>query len=286
MRARAILLAAVLACGCRQPREEERGHGIISLVPSATEILFALGAGDEVVGVSDYCSHPPEAARLPRYGGFLDPSVERILTSGARAVVVQGEAHDLERACEDAGLEVVKVWTNDLADMDAAIEALGGLVGRPEEARRLREGIHAQIDAAAASVPAGSRPRVVVVVDRAPDDLKRIFVAGPGSLLDDLLAAVGAENAFADADRPYPMVSLETILGREPDAILDLRPLARSRPGSLGRAEALWKASGILAPDGPVAAVHVLETTDFTVHGPRTGQAARSLAAIVHGGAP
>jgi iron complex transport system substrate-binding protein len=284
MRSTAIVLVVLLA-GCRAPAPAPGTGGIITLVPSAAEILFAIGAGDQVVGVSDYCTHPAEAAALPRYGGFLNPSTERILTSGARAVVAQCDHQDLITTLRDAGLEVVTVCTGNLQDMDQAFEVLGRLSGREQAARTLRDRIHAQIEEAGRSA-GDPGAEVVVVVDRAPDDLKRIFVAGRGSLLDDLLEACGARNTFGDTERSYPMVSLETIVSREPDIIIDLRPLERGKPGARKRAEELWAGSGVLAPSGPVEAVHVLETTDFTVYGPRTGKAALALARILGGGEP
>jgi len=262
----------------------DRSGGVISLVPSATEILFELGAGDRLIGVSDFCTHPSEALDLPRYGGFLNPSTERIISSGAEAIILVYTAQKLIQACRDTGMQVVTVKTNNLHDMDAAITALGELVDRQAEAATLGSRIHDEIEAVAASVPQGSSPSVVVIVDRAPDDLKRLFVAGPDSLLDDLLTRVGARNAFSDAPRMYPMVSLETILARRPDVIIDLRPLERGGAGSFEKAEGLWNESGILSPQGPIEAVHVLEATDLTVYGPRLGQACRTLARAIHGG--
>ena len=274
----------LLLVSCRTPAPAQRSGGIISLVPSATEILFELDAGDRLIGVSDFCTHPPEALDLPRYGGFLNPSTERIISSGAEAIIIVSTAQKLIQACRDAGMQVVTVKTNNLHDMDAAITAIGEQVDRQAEAEALGSRIHDEIAAAAASVPHDSSPSVVVVVDRAPDDLKRLFVAGPDSLLDDLLTRIGALNAFSDAPRMYPMVSLETILVRKPDVIIDLRPLERTGAGSFEKAEGLWSASGILSPRGPIEAVHVLEATDLTVYGPRLGQACGTLARAIHGG--
>jgi iron complex transport system substrate-binding protein len=276
----------LLLVSCRSPAPAARTGGIISLVPSATEIIFELGAGDRLVGVSDYCTHPAQARKLPRLGGFLNPSTERILSSGAEAIVLVYTAQKLIQACRGAGMQVVTVKTNNLHDMDAAIEALGALVDRQTEAAALATRIHDEIESAAASVPADSSPSVVVIVDRAPDDLKRLFVAGPDSLLDDLVTRVGARNAFSNAPRLYPMVTLETIIARGPDVIIDLRPLERGGEGTLEKAQALWKESGIIAPDGPIASVHVLEATDLTVYGPRLGQSCSTLAGAIHGGSP
>lgn len=284
MRTQLTALLLVTFTACRPPAPGQDRAGIISMVPSATEILFAIGAGDSLVGRSDYCTHPPEAASVPSYGGFLNPSTERIVTSGAEAIVLVYTHKELIKACRSTGMRVVTVKTNNLSDMDEAITRLGELTHRAAEARALKKTIHIGLDDAAASVPEGSSPRVVVVVDRAPDALKRIFVAGPGSLLDDLLSRINATNAFSDASRMYPMVSLETILIREPDIIVDLRPLARTGEGSRYEAEELWTASGVRSPSGPVRAVAVLEATDFTVYGPRIATAARELALIVHGG--
>lgn len=283
---RAACLMLLLVASCRTPAPAERDGGIISLVPSSTEIIYALGGGDRLVGVSDYCTHPPQARTLPRYGGFLNPSTERILASGAETVVAVYTARKLVRACRDAGMNVVTVKTNNLDDMDDAIASLGELLDRRDEAARLARRIHEEIEAAAAAIPAGSSPSVVVIVDRTPDDLKRLFVAGPDSLLDDLVTRMGGRNAFSDAPRLYPMVTLETIIARGPDVIVDLRPLERSGTGSRQKAEAQWKRSGIIAPDGPVPAVHVLEATDLTVYGPRLGKACSTLVDAIHGGGP
>ncbi len=280
----AAACVAIVACRSPGPHEEPSRRGIISMVPAATEILFALGAGDQVIGVSDFCHHPFEVEELPRYGGILDPSTERIVSSGARAVVLGRTAGKLATACRASGIEVVQVGTDGLAEMDEAIRALGELVDENEEARELGRKIHGQIAEAAASAPADSKPSVVIVVDRAPDDLKRIFVAGPGSLLHELLEAVHGKNAFADAGRLYPMVSLEAIVAREPDVIIDLRPLDSGPEDARQSALAIWRRSGILAPAGPVGRVHVVEATLFTVYGPRLGEAGRLLTNLVHGG--
>jgi iron complex transport system substrate-binding protein len=276
-----VALAIVLAAGCRAPRgaEEKRG-GIISMVPAATEILFALDAGERVIGVSDFCRHPAGVEKLPHYGGILNPSIERIVTSGAEAIVLHKTAGKLATACRDSGMRVVQVGTENLADMDEAIAEIGALTGRDEQADEMKRRIHAGIDALGARTPEGPRPRVVIIVDRAPDDLKRIFVAGPGSLLHELLIKAGGVNVFEDAKRPYPMVSLETIVTREPDVIVDMRPL--SRTPDAGASLGLWKASGIIAPDGPVGRIEVVETDEFTVFGPRSVSAATKLFDLIH----
>ena len=282
----AIALAALWIQGCRGGAPDVEAHsrsGIISLVPAATEILFAIGAGGEVVGVSDFCEHPAGARSLPRFGGFLDPSTETILASSAASIVLDVSSRDLAAACRDSGIEVVQVANDDIEDMDNTIAAMGRLARREREAEDLRKRIHGEIAAAAKITGASAQARIAVVVDRSPDALTRLFVAGPHSIIDDLLDALHATNVFADTARPYPMVSLESIVSRSPGIVIDMRPLARGPAGGREAALGLWMASGILAPGGPVGAVHVLEAADFTVPGPRLGRAAAALAAVIRG---
>lgn len=282
---RLVLATAIilLAAACKPPEGDgTRGReGIISMVPGATEILFALGAGDRVVGVSDFCSHPPEVRKLPRYGGILNPSTERVVASGAEAIVLHESAHDLASAARQSGMQVVQVGTENLEQMDEAIDALGRLVGDEKRAAELKRTIHDQMREAASAAPQGRTPDVVMVVDRSPDDLKRIFVSGPHSLLNELVQMAGGRNVFEDTDRPYPMVSLETIVTREPDVIIDLRPLERGGEDAR-EAMKLWRGAGILAPQGPVGSVHVAETTEYTVYGPRLGAAVAMLVRMIH----
>jgi ABC-type hemin transport system substrate-binding protein len=142
------------------------------------------------------------------------------------------------------------------------------------------------IGAAAAAAAGHPGKSIAVVVDRSPDALEKLFVAGGGSLPDDLMVATGMRNVFGGHKRLYPMVSLESILVANPQVIVDLRPLARSPAGARDKALRLWRDSGVLAPAGPVEDVLVLEAADFTVVGPRVGAAARLLVESVLGVGP
>lgn len=249
---------------------------IITLAPSATEMLFALGAGGRVVGVSAYDDWPPEATRLPRVGAMVNPSFEAIMALRPDAVAgVQGpvDLAVLERL-QGAGVRVFFPRAESVAEVMASIDGYAALSGRREAAAALRASIESDLALARAAVAGRRRPRVLAVFSERP-----LVTAGPGSWVDELLAVAGGDNVVRAGGR-YPTLSLEQLLALAPEVILDMTwhdgdaaPLAAS-----------------LARFATVPAVRdgrVLRAADPMLlrQGPRLGRAARRLAELLHPGA-
>ncbi len=199
---------------------------LVSLTPSATEVVAALGATGLLVGVDDYSSYPAEVTRLPRVGSFLTPNLETIVGLRPTLVIVDDVHGQVAGALHDAGVATVACAIHGLPDVKAALRAVGAQIGKAADADRVIEGIDAALDRAAALRPA-RRPRVLAVIDREAGGLGNLVTAGPGSWVDELLAVVGGDNVLTAAGVRYPKISTEEVLRARPEVILDLSYAAR-----------------------------------------------------------
>jgi iron complex transport system substrate-binding protein len=156
---------------------------IISLVPALTEMLFAMGAGPQVVGVSSYDSFPPEAASRPQVGALLDPDVERIFSLTPDLVITYGSQSDLRQQLERASIPVFDYRHAGLADVLTTLRALGRATGHDAEAGRLASAIERRLDAVKARTAAAPAPRTLLVFGREPGSLRNMYVSGGTGLV-------------------------------------------------------------------------------------------------------
>ena len=190
---------------------------IISLVPSVTEILFAIGAQDVLVGVTDFCDYPPEARKKPRVGGMVAPSLETIVALKPDLVVVTsaGNGEAVLPQLDRLKMAVYVVNPTRLNDVFDLIARLGALTGREAEATRLSARLSARVKAVAERVAALPRPRVLYVLW--PDPL---IVPARGALVSELLVLAGAASVTADGGDGYPRYSLEAAIAGSPEVIV------------------------------------------------------------------
>ncbi|MFO0573462.1 MAG: helical backbone metal receptor [Polyangia bacterium] len=288
-----IVLNLVLASGCSRKTnssiKENTGarpiaQRIVTLTPSLTEIVFALGAGDRIVGVSDFCDYPPEAQRRPRVGSFLQPSVEKILALRPDLVLVDVVQKEVAEALRHAGARVRAVPLNDLADVRSSLLTVGDAIGdRREQAQQL--GMRLDQELLAVRLLVGKRPPrpALFVVDRQLGGLRGLVVAGPGSYLDELLRMAGGENVVADLRLRYAKIAAETITERRPEVILDAVhvPPGPDEAAAQKRAQSDWQQLGDV-PAVQRGAVYVLSSREFVTPGPRLGQVLRRIAELLH----
>jgi iron complex transport system substrate-binding protein len=175
-----------------------------------------------VVGVGDHVAWPPEAARLPRLGGLLDPRLETVVALAPDLAVLLPSERELGERLAALGVDVLVVPHESLADVERAALAIAGRAGVPDAGRAFVARWRADL----APSPLPGRPRVALVVAREGGELGRPLVAGPGSFLDELLGLMGAANAFGDAGLPWPQVALEEVVARDPELIVELQPRA------------------------------------------------------------
>ena len=191
---------------------------VVSLAPSLTEIVFLLGRGGSLVGVTRFCNVPPAASTLPKIGGVSDPDVERIVALSPDLVLctTDGNPREKVRALEEMGIPCFAVAPQDLEAVFTAIERLGVLLGAADrgiaEAAALRR--RAQRVRAAARGTDGASPGVLFVVSTAP-----VIAAGEGTFMDELVRLAGGRNAAARFSGRYPRLSVEELVAARPDVI-------------------------------------------------------------------
>jgi cobalamin transport system substrate-binding protein len=277
---RCALALALLALGCGAPRGGDgapaRAGRLAVLSPSAAETLVALGATDRIVAVGDYVVWPPEIQPLPRIGAYDAPSPERLLALGVDLLVTTaGIAGREER--EELAAHGIATLELDTATYPAAlrsIEELGARVGRATEARELVAGIERRVAAVADRTAGLTRRRVLVVVGRDP-----LFVAGPGSHLDRLIEAAGGENVGADLGSPWAQASLEAMLERSPEVVIDMSDNAPDVERGLVLGE--WSRWPFL-PAVRAGRVASVDPWRISIPGPRLGELADLLARLIH----
>ncbi|HVK89625.1 MAG TPA: helical backbone metal receptor [Kofleriaceae bacterium] len=209
------------ACGSRAQDATGGAPRLVSLMPSGTEVVAALGATDQLVGVDEYSKYPPSVEQLPKVGSFMFPNLEAIIGLRPTLVIVDDIHGKSATALRDAGIPTVPCAMHALPDVKTALRTVGARIGKPAEAEKVVAEIDAALDAAAAKRPV-KRPRVLAVIDREADGLGNLVAVGPGSWVDELLAVTGADNVLAASGVRYPKISLEEVLRAQPDVILDL----------------------------------------------------------------
>jgi iron complex transport system substrate-binding protein len=194
----------------------------VSLSPNLTEIIYGVGAFDEVVGVSRFASYPPEVSKLPSVGGWQDPDYEKLVALRPDLVLVdEGQAQFVEGKCRQLGLHVTVVKDEKVADVYTAITAVGQATGHEAEAAKLlettREGLR-RVSLRMAPLP---KRRIVLIVDRTPGTLRDLYTATAGSYLAELVEIAGGEVAVPPDKSGYAKLSKEDLLAVNPEVILD-----------------------------------------------------------------
>jgi len=217
---RRAALAALVTSAALAACHRSVAHGaprVVSISPSMTESVFAIGAGDLLVGRSRFCDYPPEAARLPAVGGFADPSLEAIVALKPTLVIsARGPAGAaLAEALAAQGIDVYAPETESIPQIEATLEELGRRLAHEDGARAAVGKIEAARRKVAAAVAGRPRVRAAFLFDVTP-----VFAAGPGSFADGLMREAGGENVVT-AGGAYPTLGLEQLLRLDPDVILD-----------------------------------------------------------------
>jgi iron complex transport system substrate-binding protein len=252
---------------------------IVSLIPATTEMLFAMGAADRLAGVGTYDRFPPEVERLPRVGGLLDPSVERILSLKPDLVIVYDTQTELKGQLARAGIPIFRYVHRGLPDITETMRALGVRVGAASAANAAAAQIEQQLAAISTRVARRPRPKTLLVFGREPGSLRRIDASGGYGFLHDVLEIAGGTDVLADLKRQSVQVSTESILARAPEVIIELH--YGSQSDRLDAEHLVWNA----LPSVPAVKnnrVHLLVGDEFVVPGPRIVLAADRFARALH----
>lgn len=256
---------------------------IVSTSPSITETLFALGLGERVVGVSQYCRYPLQAARLPRVGSFLKPNLETIARLRPDLVILQKLPGGMAERLRALNLSVIEVDDGDLRRNLESIRAIGRATNVAERAEALIARILRELKAIEGQYR-GTGRRVLFIVGRTPGRLEGIVAAGRGSYLSELIAVAGGRNVLSDSPVPYTRVSLESVIRMNPEVIIDMGEMADPAAVTEERKQqivALWRSQPQLQAVRD-ARVFAVASDIYVVPGPRMVDAARELARLIH----
>lgn len=226
----ALLLWMMLPSASAAPRDAVTTR-IVSLVPNMTELAFAVGAGDQIAGVSDFCFYPKAAQSRPRVGGLINPNLEAILRLHPHAVILYRSQTDFAGRLKSLGLAPSLFRADTLNDLYEALEALGPITGRTTAAVQLAQDIKSRLDeikTSATAVGQGPKPRGIVIVSRDPADLRSLYQADASRFLGELFLLAGGELAIPHG----APVTVEQIIRSNPDIILDMSYAGSAPPNA------------------------------------------------------
>jgi iron complex transport system substrate-binding protein len=288
-----VCLIAIASAGCERPstpaaftddmgRQVSLTHvpqRIVSHVPSITEMLFALGLDDRLVGVSDYCDFPEAAKNKPKVGDYFNPSVERIVALDPDLVLTDGHSESI-KPLTDLGINYVVIDPKDIASVIHDIELLGQLTGREKEASVITADMNRRL--ADISRRVKDTTKVKVFYTFAVTDLNNPWTAGPGSFVDSLITLAGGQNVVSGTEA-WIQVSLEQVLGADPELIVVDTSMGSAAESLTALQTQLnshpaWKGTTAVRQDGIFAIDGIL----LTRPGPRIIEGLEEMARIIH----
>ncbi len=277
----ALLLLAVLLAGA--PTAQAAPQRLVSLAPSITEMVHALGLTGRLVGVSRFCDYPPAVAELPDVGGFSDPAYETMVRLEPDLVLLLDTHEKAIAELGKLGIETLALPHQTIADIHVALRQIGTACGEARKAGAVIDALEARTAAVGLRVAQTAPPSVLLVINRdvASAQLNGIYVAGRAGFYDELLALANAHNAYTGTAIAYPQLGPESLIALDPDVIIDV--LAEPPPGDLTRAgvRAQWDTLRVLRAVREDA-VHVLVGAEAMRPGPRYADFLEALARLLH----
>ena len=253
---------------------------VLSAAPNVTEICYALGLGDRLVGRTRYCAHPPAVSEVPSMGDLYNVGVEVLLELEPELIVISGQSRSIRDRLERLSLAFLTLPDESIADLETGLRELGARTGRAEAAAELATGIRADLAAVAKRFEDVPARRVLIVLAPLSDPPTPPYVAGPGSFYDDLLVQAGHANMAVTAGRPFAPLSIEFIVQADPDVVIELVPDDTQRPGGDADARRVWGQLGRLSAVKNER-VHVLRGHQHLILGPRVAHTFEALCRII-----
>lgn len=274
-------LLLLLAAAVPAPAEPRR---IVSTAPSITETVFALGAGNRLVGVTNYCHYPPEAQKITKTGTYLEPQTETILALKPDLVITEDSPLHSKDLFSTLGLSVVKVRFETVADIYASIRTIAAALGVQPRGEALVTSIQKDLDAVRKSVAGRPPVSVMFLVGRTPNVLEGMVATGNAAYMNEVMQIAGGRNVFRDAPMRYFRVSQEQVIARNPEVILDMGDMADTAgvtDAHKREVVALWNRMPMLEAVEHKR-VYAIASDIYVVPGPRVVECARAFARTLH----
>ena len=247
---------------------------IVSLAPSITEMLFAMEAGDQLVGVTDFCDYPPEAGKKPKVG-YSNPNMETLVALQPDLVVAPNDflKPDIIAKLEQLNIPVFILEDRNVEGIFVHIQTLGRVVGRSSKADAVAMQLRQQVAAIQQRIQGMPRVRVLYVLNSQP-----LITVGPGSFIDQLIGMAGGINVAAKSATPYPRLSLEAVLREDPEVLVF--PVGRAEGISESEQQTWRQWSTMTAVKR--GRLHQISADWLNRPGPRITKGLESLANILH----
>ncbi len=262
---------------------ERAPQRIVSLSPNVTEMLFAIGAGERLVGVTRYCNFPPQAKKLPKVGGLLDPNFEALVALDPDLVIVAQTADDLSERLQQLGLQTLELPHRTVDDVLASIERLGERLGRVPAAEKLVNGLRRGMAELQRRTAGLRRPGVLLAIERTLGSgrIQDVYTARPGGFLDRIISLAGGRNVCPNTAAPFPILSAEAIIEIDPEVIIDMVPMSLQRQYEPEQLLKDWQSLPELKAV-QAGRVYLLTEQYAFIPGPRFLKLARRLAELIH----
>ena len=217
-----VLGCAVVLAGCGGAESRSvTPHGIVVMGPHLTEVVFALGQGNRVVGVGNYSDYPPEIEGLTRVGGYIDPDLEQITLLNPEMILLAGAYPKVSEFAQARGLRAVNIDMDSLETIGQGIAEVGDLLDCADEAGALRAQFQEELARLRADTEGLPRPKVLIITGRSTHTLDTLQTAGAPSFLSDIVELAGGGNVYGDTGTRYFEASKETVVVRAPEVILE-----------------------------------------------------------------
>jgi iron complex transport system substrate-binding protein len=216
--AKALISIYLIACSDHGGKIEAERNRIISLSPHITEIIFALQVQEDLVAVTDFCKYPLEVQTKTTIGGLLNPDIERIIRINPTHLFGIPAHEELNRELKKFNLEINMMPNENISDVLNTIRTIGGLVNRSAQAARLMKSLKDSLDRLKSEAMGF---RAMLIIGKEKGTLRNITVTGPNTFIDEIWHLVGGDNIFYDLPTRYGSISLEAIVERNPDIIIE-----------------------------------------------------------------
>lgn len=255
--------------------------GIITMAPHLTETVFALGQGKRVIAVGSFDDFPPEAASLPKVGGYIDPNLEKIAALSPELLILPGKDQKVTDFAALKAIPVLNVNMDSLATIDAGIVTIGTALGCANEADALRARIAGELAATRQAVQGLPRPKVLIITMRTEHNLNSLYTANRTSFISEVVDCAGGDNIFADAATNYLKASKETVVVREPEVIVELHAGEQLDEKEQAQYIADWQQLPML-PAVQQGRIYLVLESHAARPGPRVPEIARIVAKCLH----
>jgi iron complex transport system substrate-binding protein len=251
---------------------------VVSLAPGITEIVFALGKGNTLVGVTRFCDYPDAARGIKKIGGFLDVNIEMLVTLAPDLVIAYPE-HSEKITQLRLRTKIIMVRHNRLSDLLQSILEIGRALRTDNEARRLVSAIQTKLRDVSLRVKGKKKARTLIVAGRNADELKNMYIIGNKDFINDILEIAGGVNAY-EGDIDYPSISLESAIFLNPEFIFEIS--AHYEGISEEKILEMWSPYRMIAAVAKKQ-IRLIKDSYWLRPGPRVGLIAEELARIFAG---